>query len=433
MKVALVYPDCLDLARFKEKRKEFPPFGVLYLASSMEKEGIGVRIFSISPGSEKLDLRGFNAVGFSIPSSATYGLVRRSRFESTLDEDALVMVGGVHANFFPEKTLSDLKPDVLGIGECEETIIEILAQAETRNFEDIKGVCFLKGDKIVRTGPRFITKDIDWLPHPARHLLPDEDVVMNNRLSNTDIRMAHVMFTRGCPFPCRFCAAARTRSQFRSGTNAREELELLIDAYNIGGFAIVDDNFIINKRKVIDICQNISDLELKWSALSRVDTVDYELLVEMRKAGCIEIKFGVESGDESLLAAMGKKITKDQIIYGLQAAHDAGIKLKLFLIHGYPGENESTTAATIKLLETIEPMIERVSLFRFVPLPGTYVYNNASIFGLRNTDQEEGFNGDWGRYHIHHNNYHWWGSEKDFESMNAGYRRLKQFVDSHWA
>lgn len=430
MKVALIYPEVLDLARFKEKRKEFPPFGVLYLAAVIEQQGIDVRIIKISPGNTDLNLRGFDAIGYTIPSSATYGLVKLSRFNSIFSEDALIMVGGVHPSFYPIETLIDLKPHVVAFGEGEDTILELLLETNRKRFSKIDGVCFFSNGSVVKNPPRVINKDIDWLPLPARHLLDESDFIMQDRLSNTELRMAHVMFTRGCPFPCHFCAAARTRSQFRSGENARYELKHLIEKYEIDGFAVVDDNFIINKVKVADICDNIMDLGLKWSALSRVDTVDESLLTKMRDSGCIEIKYGVESGSEPLLQAMGKKITKEQIMFALRTTHNLGVKVKIFLIHGYPGENMETTNETIRLLEELKGMIERVSLFRFVPLPGTFVYNNPNLFNLRNTDRDGDFNDNWERYHIHHNNYHWWGSEQDFEELSTSYEKLKQVVDS---
>ena len=77
-------------------------------------------------------------------------------------------------------------------------------------------------------------------------------------------------------------------------------------------------------------------------------------------------------------------------------------------------------------------MIERVSLFRFVPLPGTFVYDNAEKYNLRNTDKDENWNGDWSRYHIHHNHLHWWGTEEEFGIMNKAYHKLEKYVHSTW-
>ena len=430
--MALVYPEVYDLARFREGRKEFPPFGPLYLAAAAERAGHEVEIFKVGPASEQLDLRGFDAVGFSISSSATYGVLRDARECALIDPGTLVMAGGVHANFYPEQTLLDYRADVVGVGEGEETILELLAEAQTRRFGTIQGVCFLDDGVPRQTAPRPVDKNIDHLPLPARHLLPLDDIVMSDRLANTDVRMAHVMFSRGCPFPCRFCAVAQSVMQYRSGASARHELERLTDEYGIDGFAIVDDNFIINRHKVLDICDQIEPLGLQWSALSRVNTVNRDLLAALRRAGCIELKFGMESGSQRILEAMRKKISPEGIREAVRAATHAGINVKLFLIHGFPGEDLESSRETMALLDELAPMVERVSLFRFVPLPGTYVYNNPHEFGLRGTDQDPSFDGDWSRFHIHHNHHHWWGSEREFAQVEAGYRELSEMVQELW-
>jgi anaerobic magnesium-protoporphyrin IX monomethyl ester cyclase len=191
--------------------------------------------------------------------------------------------------------------------------------------------------------------NIDHLPLPARHLLPAEHVVLPDRLAGTDLRMAHVMFSRGSPFPCSFCAAGQTRIQYRGARSARHELEHLISTYGIEGFAIVDDNFIVNKTKVGNICDQVAGLGLRWSALSRVDTVDAALLAKMAASGCIEVKFGMESGSEDLLRAMRKNTKREQIRSAVHATTKAGIAAKVFVIHGFPGENDRTTDDTISL------------------------------------------------------------------------------------
>jgi radical SAM superfamily enzyme YgiQ (UPF0313 family) len=113
-------------------------------------------------------------------------------------------------------------------------------------------------------------------------------------------------------------------------------------------------------------------------------------------------------------------------------ARNVGIKVKLFLIHGYPGENLDTTHETMTLLDELAGDIERVSLFRFVPLPGTYVYDHPEEFDLHGTDRDPGWDGDWSRYHIHHNHLHWWGSAEDFALVQRGYEELAAMVDRLW-
>ncbi|OMQ08693.1 hypothetical protein BXU01_20070 [[Flexibacter] sp. ATCC 35103] len=119
------------------------------------------------------------------------------RFKSKINKKTLIMVGGIHTNLFPEQTLLDLKPHVIGIGEGEITITEILKEIHTKNFDKIEGVCFIKDGKPFRTSPRKLNKNIDGFPLPARHLIPKEDFIMNNRMFNTDILMTHIMPGRG--------------------------------------------------------------------------------------------------------------------------------------------------------------------------------------------------------------------------------------------
>src|SRR5258708_3269072 len=131
-----------------------------------------------------------------------------------------------------------------------------------------------------------------------------------------------------------------------------------------------------------DICEHITGLGLRWSALSRVDTTDAPLLAKMAASGCIEVKYGMESGSESLLKAMRKNTKREQIRRAVHATADAGIAAKVFVIHGFPGEDDRTTDDTISLLAELAPALARVSLFRFVPLPGTPVYGNPDAYGI---------------------------------------------------
>jgi anaerobic magnesium-protoporphyrin IX monomethyl ester cyclase len=433
LKVALLYPEVYDMARFKDKRKEFPPFGVLYLAAVAENAGHEVAVEAVTPGRTCLDLAGYDAVGFSLASSATYGLMLQARRESPLAKAALVMVGGVHCNFYPESSLTDFGASVAAYGESEDTILEILDRAGRREFGGIPGILWRDADGSVRRNPaRPLIRDIDQLPLPARHLLPAGNVVMSDRLAGTDLTMAHVMFSRGCPFPCSFCAAGQSRIQYRSGKSARTELEHLIGAYGIQGFAVVDDNFIVSKAKVADICDHVRDLGLRWSALSRVDTVDPPLLAKMAASGCIEVKYGMESGSESLLKAMRKNTTRAKIRAAVHATTDAGIAAKAFIIHGFPGENEQTTDETISLLTELAPSIARVSLFRFVPLPGTQVYEQPEKYGIRGTHLQPGWDEDWSAFHIHHNDRRWWGTDAEWEQVESSYKRLRDFIEETW-
>ena len=432
MRVALVYPEVLDMARYRERRKEFPPFGVLYVAAALLERDIETVIYKLLPDSLAFDFRGFDAVGFSISASATFNMFMACRFGSTFEKGTLLMAGGVHVNLFPEQTLTDLQVDVVAIGESEDTVTAILDAAHTRDFSSIAGVCFKRDGQIVRTPARTVARNIDRFPFPARQLLDPTDFIMNDRMSDSDVRMTHLMPGRGCPFPCRYCASAQTRVQYRSGNNIRAELIHLIQTYGISGFAVVGNDFILSKANVEEICSAIEELNLLWATLSRVDRVDPKILGAMKRSGCYELEYGVESGSQRILDAMDKRATVEEVRYALQITHDAGIKSKVFLVHGYPGEDASSTEETMRLLDEVGQWIHRVSLFRFVPLPGTYVHSNASSLGVHGTYGSPEWDGDWGKFHIHHNHHHWWGSSEQFEKLTKSYWKLRAYVEARW-
>ncbi|HEX8762964.1 MAG TPA: radical SAM protein [Candidatus Saccharimonadales bacterium] len=166
-----------------------------------------------------------------------------------------------------------------------------------------------------------------------------------------------------------------------------------------------------------------------------MDTVDKELLEKMRDAGCIEIKFGVESGSEKILKSMRKRITKADTLKAFQLCKEVGINAKAFIIHGYPGENMQTTDETIDLLQEIGDLTSRVSLFRFVPLPGTQVYEEKDESGqyvIHGTHLADDWDGDWSKFHLYRNGRHWWGGDSDFAELNEAYRKIRQFTEDRW-
>ena len=104
----------------------------------------------------------------------------------------------------------------------------------------------------------------------------------------------------------------------------------------------------------------------------------------------------------------------------------------MFVIHGFPGENDRTTDETISLLAELAPELARVSLFRFVPLPGTHVYAHPDAYGVTGTHLQPGWDGDWSAFHIHHNTRRWWGTDAQWAQVESSYRRLRDFTEATW-
>lgn len=427
MKIALISPEYYDIAHFGVKRMEIPPFGVLYLASVIEMKGIEVSLFRVSHEKCCFDFSGYDIVGFSISSSVTYPILKKVRNNSQLNGNSLLIAGGIHTTIFPEDVITDLKIDIACVGEGELTISEIVDTYPNLNLFQIKGIVYKdsKTDKFVHTPKRELIDDLDTIPFPARHLLPKNEIVMDDRLSNTHLPVAHILCSRGCPYNCNFCANQEHSIRYRTGANIRKELEFLIDKYDIKGFCITDDNFIVNKEKIEDICREITPLHLQWSSLSRVNTVDEGLLKKIKESGCIEIKYGIESGSPRILKMMNKQITIEQIKKAITITHEIGIRVKAFILHGFPGENLESTKETIQLLDELKNKIDRISLFRFVPLPGSPVYNNPEDYNLLLPQNFEDI-------FIYNNGRKWWGTKHDQDELEQSYQMLENYVRNNW-
>lgn len=257
---------------------------------------------------------------------------------------------------------------------------------------------------------------MDTLAFPARHLLPKEDIVME-RLSNTSLSIAHVLFSRGCPYHCNFCANQNHNVRYRSKDNIKEELEFLIKDYGIKGFCVVDDNFLVNKEKAMEIIREIGKLNLKWSTLARVDNVDLELLKELKNSGCIEIKYGVESGSQKMLDLMNKKITVSEIKNAFNLTKDVGINAKALIMHGFPKEDINTTKETIALLEELKMCISRVGLTYFTYLPGSPIYPSEHITCNTSVYCEEQVP---------------WGSDKEKEEVLESRKLLVKYIKKNF-
>ncbi|MBU1667484.1 B12-binding domain-containing radical SAM protein [bacterium] len=434
MKIAIIYPEMLELARFKNNRKEFPPFGPMILASILEEKGYTVNILKITNTKYTLDLSNYNIVAFSISASASFDIFSNCRFSSIISEKSqLLIAGGIHAQLFPEQTLYNLQLHAVCYSEGEQTILELVdAHIGYRNFRDVSSIVYKDyNEQIVKT-LEAIPKKINLQPLPARHLLPREDIFLQGRLPDSNLLLAHTLFNRGCSYKCAYCAVSETRISYRTGESCRRELQYLQENDGIDGFTIVDDNFIINKNRVRSICHSIQDLGLKWSALSRVDVIDESILKDMVKAGCIEIKLGVESGDESLLKKMNKNTTISQIEKALRLVKSYNINTTIMILHGFPGENKHTTMMTLKLLKENSALIDKITMTRFVPLPGTNVYENPNKYNVHGTHAFNGWDGKWNQFSIHFNNKHWWGNASDFSEMNNAYKTLEDFVLTNW-
>ena len=322
-RLALVYAKSYEIARKGSRRKEFPPFGVMYLASAVgEVPGWEVDLLGVDENTpaENLDIwQNYDMIGFSIISSYSYFILKRCCNLTKIPEDILKFAGGYQAEKFSNNVFQDFDVDVIIRGEGEEVIKSLCDSILSRDFGSIDHILYKDNKGAIQASDEFrALVDINMINPPAREKLSQDDIVMTNRLANTDLRMVHMLFSRGCVHNCAYCAANQdgyvNSIRYRDKRGIVQELKDLKEAYGIEGFSIIDDCFLTDKKKAIDICNYITkeDLDLKWSLAARVDDISSQILEALKSAGCIEIKFGVETGSDYLLKKMNKGTTVDQ-------------------------------------------------------------------------------------------------------------------------
>jgi radical SAM superfamily enzyme YgiQ (UPF0313 family) len=381
-----------------------PPLNLMYLAAVLEKAGFYVKIidanlYNISPREIvnivkrlKPDIIGLTAATATIKTALRYV----SEIKKNLSH-VFTIIGGPHTTFLPIETLSMSKDlDAVAIGEGEETLLE-LAESYEKNEPNwpanVKGIAYrTKNDEIKITPMRPFIKDLDSIPFPARHLVPFNEY----KLFNKDSPIGSMITSRGCVFACNYCSSSHLMGRmFRARTpkNVVDEIEELVYKYNVQTIEFIDDIFTLNKKRALEIAKEIRSrkLDINFVASSRVDTINRELLLELKKAGLSTIYYGVESGSERVLKLMNKRITLSQAEKAVNNAKKVGVSTLASFILGYPGETINEMEMTIRFSIKLDPDYVQYSIL--TPYPGTPIYYELKSKGLIATE-------DWDKYTV---------------------------------
>ncbi len=371
MKILLIYPYCLE-TRLHAEDISVVPIGVYYVGAVLKENHFDVEILNWhkmndSPHKieELLREKKPDVIGFSILHANRWGGIEVARIAKHIDEKIQIVFGGIGASFLWEHLLTHFPEiDYVVIGEGEYSFLELvrcLDQNDPQKIEHIPGIAFRNSGRAFKTDDAEAICDLDEVPNPAKYF---------------DYR--HLVFTRGCVWKCSFCGSPQywgRRIRFHSVKYFVEQIERLF-ARGTTFFYFSDDTFTIDQKRVIEICQSIirKKLNITWAAISRVDDVSEESLFWMRKAGCIQISYGVESGSEKLRKFLKKNISTRQIKKAFALTQKYGIMARAYFIYGCPGENWETIRETVDLMNEIKPLS---AIFYILDIfPGTELYED---------------------------------------------------------
>jgi anaerobic magnesium-protoporphyrin IX monomethyl ester cyclase len=373
------------------------PLGLAYLAAVLQRESVPVSIIDGSRGlslPEILDeLKGYapDLVGISCTTPTFKDAIQLAEAVRQTLPKATIVLGGAHVTAIPHEAMLEESFDVGVIGEGEITLLELVREIEDKggldqvDLERIEGLAFRGDGQVILSAPRERIKDLDSLPHPARHLLPPLSAYRPTPASYRQLPLAVVMTSRGCPYGCTFCDRGVFGNYVRAHSPERvlDELEELIDRYGAREIRFFDDTFTINRKRVVQISEMILERKLRfpWTCLTRVNTVDKDLLRLMKEAGCWQVLFGLESGDPRMLKLLNKGSSVEQNAQAVKWAQEVGLGVRGDFIIGTPGETMESLENTLSFTKHIK--LDYAHFNKFVPYPGTELYERLVAQGYQ--------------------------------------------------
>lgn len=384
--------------QFQDVANVLPPLGIGYIAAVLEENGFSPKIIDSIPLNydlheliEILKEQKPDVVAFS----STVIFIHMTKEAAKMVKEALpnttVILGGPHVTSLPHETMKFKYFDLAALHEGEYTFLE-LAKAFEKNknllkdkkeLSKIKGIVYRDNGKLKFTPPRELIKDLDELPFPARHLFPPLDKYSPVEASFKRLPYAHMMSSRGCPYRCIFCDSKifGHTVRMRSPENVLAEINYLVDTYGVREIRFFDDTFTFDKQRAMEISRLIKENhpQLIWTAITRVNHVDPELLKAMREAGCWQLSYGLESGSQRMLNIMKKGTTVEQGRKAVKWTKQAGMEARAYFVFGMPGETLESIDKTVKFAKSLP--LDVVTFYNVTLMPGNELYQMAQREG----------------------------------------------------
>jgi anaerobic magnesium-protoporphyrin IX monomethyl ester cyclase len=383
MKILFVVPRSFNK---KQMYKEYP-LGVGILATLCKQRGHEVKVYDGNVEDSEGEAVEDWAKSFS-PDVIAYSIITPNYPVAKLQIASLkeilpgtfFIAGGLHTTLFPELVLQD-GFDLACLGEGEERFVSVIESLVSHScFSNIDGVMYKKGDEVI------------YLPRANRQVNLKELPFVDRSVFNLKRYTHHsLVASRGCPYKCNFCCnysgtILQKGVSVSPAESVLDELEYLEKTFEAKVVFFADDIFFVKKKEILKFCKGYIEkgLNIKWIGQMRADTIDDEIAEAMASAGCQRLYFGVESGSEKVLISTNKKLTKKQLLAGVEATKRAGIRVKTGWIFGLPGTLEDQYASIDFMLE-MRP--HEISVHQLIPFPGTPYYDNPEDFGIRIKDK----------------------------------------------
>jgi radical SAM superfamily enzyme YgiQ (UPF0313 family) len=289
-----------------------------------------------------------------------------------LNPEITTLIGGALVSSIPVPLIKKLQPDYTILGEGEATLLELLDHIEAGGSPagagEIHGLGLFFNNNVHFTAKRRQLMDLDVLPIPDLFLFPS--VQQNAAIPELGITTA-----RGCYGRCTFCFLNMHKLSYKSPERFEKEVADMVAKHAIKYFYVNDLTFTSDLERTYKICDVLARFNLTWTCSTRVEQIQPELLAYMKKSGCRDIWYGVESVDQTVLDLANKATKVAEIEYAVAETVKAGIKVAANLIVGLPGESEASLAKMMAFCRKSE--VIPISIKYLTPFPGTKIYDMA--------------------------------------------------------
>jgi radical SAM superfamily enzyme YgiQ (UPF0313 family) len=352
-------------AQERRVMKPYPPMGLLYVSSHLKGLGFSVGVFdstfeSFESFRAHLERERPSVVGLYCNLMTKRNVLRMA--SECRRVGARVVVGGPEPPAEAEEYLAR-DVDAVVIGEGEATLAELLplllARPWSRDWSDVAGLVYRnEADRVVRTRPRALIRNLDAQPWPDREAV-DIPAYLAAWRARHGFGSVSLLTARGCPFTCRWCS----RSVFgethrrRSAANVADEVAWIHERYRPDQLWFVDDVFTIHPGFVRALADEMQrrGLRVPFECISRADRLDEDTADALRRLGCRRLWIGSESGSQRVLEAMDRRVTVEQVQHATRLLQARGIEVGMFIMLGYEGEETADLQATVDHLKVSSP------------------------------------------------------------------------------
>jgi anaerobic magnesium-protoporphyrin IX monomethyl ester cyclase len=373
MRVLLVNPKSNDL--YTRVGAKMPPLGITYLAAVLRERGHQPEIVDMNVSPPVETYAGYDLVGIS---SLTCNYNAALEVAAAAKKDgAQTVMGGYHVTFMDAEALGTGVVDYVIRGEADYAMSDLADRIEAnQSLDGLEGLSFVKNGEVIRFGGLVRVPEVESVPFPARDLLQlsGYNALLDERPMTT------IITSRGCPYNCFFCSSSNFGGRVwraRSPQSVIDEVEHVCRQYGFQAIDFMDDNFTLDPKRAIAICDEIErrKLDIAWWALSRADTIvnNEPMVKRMAETGLRMLFLGMESADEEVLKSYHKKAVVEQFYEAMAILRKYRVLAWASFMIGGLTETKQAILKTVHLAKRLDPHSVQFSIL--TPFPGTALFN----------------------------------------------------------